>query len=66
MVSPHKQMTIPEVEKRILDDCSLIDLNLPMIEMNMGLPRFSLPLSKINYAALISKAYFLYKKHEKE
>ena len=28
----------------------------------MNIPRFSLPLAKINYAALISRAYYFYKK----
>ena len=28
----------------------------------INIPRFSLPLAKINYAALISRAYYFYKK----
>lgn len=44
----------------ILEDCQLLGINLPEIT-SIAIPRFSLPLSKINYAALISKALYFAK-----
>ena len=48
-------------EDMIIADCFMLGIKLPDIEY-VNIPRFSLPLAKINYAALISRAYYYYKK----
>ena len=52
------------IEQMILEDCQLLGINLPAIN-SFTIPRFSLPLSKINYAALISKALYIAKSEQK-
>ena len=50
-----------ENEDQIIGDCNMLGITLPDIDF-INIPRFSLPLAKINYAALISRAYYFYKK----
>ena len=50
----------------IIDDCKMIGISLPPLNDDDGLPRFSLPLNKINYGALISRALYYFKKESRE
>lgn len=51
-----KHLSIEEVEAKIISDCSLIGMTLPPIDAE-SVPRFSLPINKIDFASLIFKAY---------
>ena len=46
-----------ENEEKILYDCSLLGITLPEVN-TMNIPRFTCPINKINYGALISKAFY--------
>lgn len=50
-----------EIETQILDDCVLMGITLPEIPP-FDMPRFTMPLNKINYGSLIAKAFYFYKK----
>jgi len=57
---------VQQVEKRIVDDCHLIGL-IPLEPINPeSVPRFSCPISKINFVELITRAYHFSRIEERE
>ena len=64
IVSDRAKQKMEENEMRVIDDCNMLGITLPDIN-DFTMPRFSCPVNKINYSALISKAYYFYWRENK-
>ena len=57
MVNAEEKLTIEQVERKVVGDCKLIGMKLPPIDAD-SVPRFSLPINKVDFTSLIVKAFY--------